>query len=49
MPAVPKLQILTIEGLVDPNGAKLMLPLFATDGTFKRAERKTKSRKPKMK
>ena len=47
MPAVPKLQILTIEGLLDPNGPKLVLPLFATDGTFKRAERQRKTRKKK--
>ena len=37
MPAVPKLQILTIERLLDPNGPKLMLPLFATDGVEARA------------
>jgi hypothetical protein len=47
MPAAPKLQILTIEGLFDPNGPKLVLPLFATDGTFKRAERQRKTRKKK--
>ncbi len=32
MPAAPKLQILTIEGVLDSNGAKVMLPVSATDG-----------------
>ncbi len=44
MPAVPKLQTPTIEGSVDSNGPEVMLPLFATDGTFKRAERQKKTR-----
>ena len=46
MPPVPKVQLLTIEGLIEKR-EKLDLPMFASDATFKRAERKRKVRRKK--